>query len=112
MHCLDERTEESLRLSKTKVKLEAQVVEHLDQLVAINERTAVFLALLRLPIFECFGAYPKMELASIHELFVIMLPVTFVAHEFSSKVWSPSSLNSWFFIRQRNFSLEGYATHP
>ena len=73
---------------------------------------AIFLTPWRKPVLEGFWANPKMNLASIYQLLVIMCPFTFVAHEFLSSVSSSSSLNPCFFIRQQNFSLEGYATHP
>ena len=80
------------------MKLKADKTHRLDEFSSIDKRVAVLSCFLGNPITSRLD--PKIDLATIYQLLVILIPVTFVAHGFAPKVWSPSSLNPWFFIYQ------------
>ena len=60
------------------MKLKTDITHRLDECITIDKGVSIFLALLDLSRFKDVRSNPKMDLASINELSVILAPVTFV----------------------------------
>lgn len=78
---------------ETEVEFEADIGHRSDQFIAVDKRVTVLLLLRRLPVFENLRGDPKIDLASIHQLAVIILPITFVVHGFPRSFFAAKSVN-------------------
>ena len=63
------------------MELKTGIKHRLNGFIGIDEGMAVFLMRASLPISTRLD--PKIDLASIYELSVILVPITFVVHGFS-----------------------------
>jgi hypothetical protein len=87
------------------VELEAHITHGFNEFVSIDKRMSVLLRSIGPPILETFWTDPKIDLATIYQLFVILTPVTFVAHGFTLDVLTLNSVNPWFLTYQEIFDF-------
>jgi len=89
--------EKTFSFTETHPKFKADIADCLNKTIAVDKGVAIFFLLTSPPFFDHFRLNPKMDLASIYQLFVILFPITFYAHGFCLDVLSLRSLNSWAF---------------
>jgi hypothetical protein len=68
------------------MEFEPNEAHRFDQFLSIDKGMAVLFFFSSHPICKHLRSNPKIDVASIYELSVIVAPITFVMHGFSSKV--------------------------
>lgn len=77
---IDKGLEKTFCFPQAESELEAKTAQSLDQFIAVEKRMAIFLYPFRSPFLYCIRVNPQIDLASIHSMFVILLPVAFATH--------------------------------